>query len=310
MPLHPQVQVFLDQNKGLPELHELPLAEGRRMLAAMNALAGEPEPVAAVQDRVVPGPDGTVPVRVYRPSQEPALPVIVFFHGGGFTMGDLESHDSLCRALANRSGCLLVAVDYRLAPEHRFPAGIDDSYAVTQWVHDHATELGANPDRLAVGGDSGGATFAATVCLMARERGGPPIALQFLINPGGMDYDYTRPSCAANAEGCFITMADIYWIESQYFAAPTDKERDWRAVPGAAPDLSGLPPAIVLTAEYDPVRDQGRAYVERLRDAGVPVKHRDYPGVTHGWVNMFGIIDPGREALDEIGAAIRAALDG
>jgi acetyl esterase len=309
MPVDPQVQAVVDQMAGAPGLTEMPLDAARSMIAGMNAAAGEPEPVHSVEDRVIPGPESNpIPLRVYRTSDDDALPVVVFVHGGGFTMGDLDSHDSLCRALANASECVLVAVDYRLAPEHRFPAGIDDTYAATCWVHEHAAELGGDPARLAIGGDSGGGTFATTICGMARERGGPPIGFQFLINPGGMDFDYTRPSCIENSSGYFISLDDVRWIESQYFASPDDKERDWRAAPGLAPDLSGLPPAIVLTAEYDPVRDQGRAYVERLRDAGVPVQHTEYPGVLHGWVNMFGVIDAGRKGLDETANAIRTAL--
>jgi acetyl esterase len=293
----------------MPQLHEMPLDQGRSMLAAMNAAAGAPEAVHAVEDRRVPGPDGDIPVRVYRPSSDANLPIAVFIHGGGFTMGGLDSHDSMCRALANASECLVVAIDYRLAPEHKFPDGIDDSYAATAWVHEHARELGGDGERLAIGGDSGGATFATTVCRMARDRGGPPIAFQYLINPGGMDYDYDRPSLTENGSGYFITLDDIRWIERQYFRAGTSEgEDDWRAAPGHAPDVTGLPPAIVLTAELDPVRDQGRAYVQRLRDAGVPVEHSEYAGMIHGWVNMCGEIDAGRDGLDEVATAIRKAL--
>jgi acetyl esterase len=308
MAAHPQVQAFLDQSRDLPGLSEMSLADGRSMIVGMNAAAGPPEDVASVEDRTAPGPAGDIPVRVYRPVDEPTLPIIVFVHGGGFTMGDLDSHDSMCRALANASGCLLVAVDYRLAPEHKFPVGIDDTFAATQWVHDHAAELGGDPDRIAIGGDSGGATFAAVVCLMARDQGGPPIRFQFLINPGGMDFDYDRPSFAENGEGYFITVDDVHWIESQYLSSPVDKDNDWRAQPGLAPDLSGLPPTIVLTAELDPVRDQGRAYVKRLHDAGVTVEHTEYEGMIHGWINMCGVVDAGREGLEQTAAAIRKAL--
>ena len=308
MPVDPQVEAFLEQGRGLPQLHEMALADGRAMLAGMNALAGAPEAVHEITDRTIPGPAGGIPVRVYRPSDATSLPMLVFIHGGGFTMGDLDSHDSLCRALANASGCVLVAVDYRLAPEHPFPAGIDDAYAAATWVHEHADDLGGDAIRIAIGGDSGGATFATTVCAMARDQGGPPLAFQFLINPGGMDYDYGRASVTENGAGYFITVDDLHWIEGQYFASPGDKERDWRAQPGLAPDVSGLPPAIVLTAEYDPVRDQGRAYVDRLQAAGVTVEHHEYPGVIHGWVNMLGVIDAGQKALDDLAGALRVAL--
>ncbi len=305
MPVHPQVQFVLDAIADQPDLDELPIEESR---ANLKALGPEGVAVHAVEDRAIPGPAGSIPVRIYRPSDQTPLPVIVFVHGGGFSMGDLDSHDALCRELTNASGCLLIAIDYRLAPEHRFPAGIDDTYAATQWVHEHAAELGGDPDRIAIGGDSGGATFATTVCMMARDRGGPPLRFQFLINPGGMDYDYARPSCIDNAEGYFLTLKAMKWIEGIYFASPDDQDGDWRAAPGLAPDLAGLPPAVVITAEFDPVRDQGRAYVARLRDAGVEVSHTDYPGMIHGWVNMFHVVDDGRKGIEEIGAAIREGL--
>jgi acetyl esterase len=305
--LHPQVEALLRPMSGGPGPHELPLDVARAMLDSLDDLGGEKEPVAAVDDRSIAGPAGPIPIRVYRPSRDPGLPIAVFFHGGGFTMGSLASHDRLCRALANRSGCLVVAVDYRLAPEHRFPAGIEDAYAATAWIARHGSELGGDPDRIAVGGDSGGGTFGAIVCWLARERGGPPIQLQYLINPGGLDYVYSRPSCTENAEGYFLTMDAVRWIEGQYFADPADKS-DPRAQLNLAGDLSGLPPAIVLTAECDPVRDQGVEYVRRLREARVTVRHTDYPGMIHGWVNFQSAIDAGRAGLDEIAAAIRSAL--
>ncbi|MGH7897846.1 MAG: alpha/beta hydrolase fold domain-containing protein, partial [Candidatus Binatia bacterium] len=179
--------------------------------------------------------------------------------------------------------------------------------AATAWLARHGAELGGDPGRIAVGGDSGGGTFGAVVCLLARERGGPAIRFQYLINPGGMDYDYSRGSCVANAEGYFLTLDAMRWIEAQYFADPADKS-DPRAQPNLARDFSGLPPAIVLTAECDPVRDQGVEYVRRLRDARVPVQHTDYPGMIHGWVNFKGAIDAGNRGLEEVAAAIRSAL--
>jgi acetyl esterase len=244
---------------------------------------------------------------VYRPEPDGVLPVAVYFHGGGFSAGSLASHDRLCRALANRSGCTVVAVDYRLAPEHRFPTGIEDAYAATCWISDHADELEVDPSRLAVGGDSGGGTFAASVALLARDRGGPPIAFEYLVNPGGLDFDYERASFSDNAEGCFLTLGLCRWIEDQYFANPTDRSLPLASL-NQVVDLSGLPPTIVLTAEHDPVRDQGRVFVQRLRDAGVEVRHTEYPGMIHGWMSFKGTIDDGERALDEIAAALQAAL--
>jgi acetyl esterase len=305
--LHPQVVAVVEQMASRPAPNEMPLHDARASLDAGDVLAGAREDVFEVIDREIPGPRGPIPVRAYRPCDATALPVAVYLHGGGFTMGSLESHDRLCRALANRSGCLVVAVDYRLAPEHPFPAGIDDADAATTWVAAHAGELGGDPDRVAIGGDSGGGTFGAVVSMLARDRGAPELRFQYLLNPGGLDFDYTRPSCEANADGCFLTMDLVRWIEGQYFSRP-DQMTDPRAALNLAPDLSGMPPAIVITAEHDPVRDQGLEYVRRLREAGVPVQHTDYPGMIHGFVNFKGAIDDGERALDELAAAIHTAL--
>jgi len=185
--LHPQVEAIVSRMSGGPDPHEMPLDSARVMLDALDELGGDKESVAGVNDRVVPGSGGPIPIRTYRPSADRALPIAMFFHGGGFTMGSLASHDRLCRALANRSACLVVAVDYRLAPEHPFPAGVEDAYAATAWIARHGKDLGGDPGRIAVGGDSGGGTFGAVVCLLARERGGPKIRLQYLIHPGGLD---------------------------------------------------------------------------------------------------------------------------
>ena len=303
----PEVEALLRPMQTAPGPHEMPLEAARAMLDALDEMGGEKEPLAAVEDRVIPAPEAPIPIRLYRPSAPMPLPIAVFFHGGGFTMGGLASHDRLCRSLANRSGCLVVAVDYRLAPEHPFPAGNEDAYAATSWIASHAVELGGDAERIAVGGDSGGGTFGAVVCWLARERGGPRLRFQYLINPGGLDFDYSRPSCVENAEGYFLTMDAVRWIEAQYFADPADK-RDPRAQLNLAADLSRLPPATVLTAECDPVRDQGIEYVRRLRESGVPVAHTDYPGMIHGWVNFKGAIAAGREGLDEVAAALRAAF--
>lgn len=307
MTLDPQAQAVIDLLSNAPAPHEAPIEVARAGLDAGDVLAGEREDVAAVLDREIPGPIGPIGIRIYRPSDDPVLPVAVYFHGGGFTAGSLTSHDRLCRSLARRSDCAVIAVDYRLAPEHKFPVGIEDSYAATAWISEHAAELGIDPARLAVGGDSGGATFATTVALLARDRGGPPIAFQYLVNPGGLDFDYDRASVVENADGAFLTLDLIRWIEGQYFADPADAAQPLAQLNHVA-DLSGLPPAIVLTAEHDPVRDQGFELVRRLRAEGIDVQHTDYPGMIHGWVNFKGHIDDGERALDELGAALRRAL--
>lgn len=307
MTLHPQAAAAVAIMAHGPAPDEVPIAEARANLDKGDQLAGEREEVAKVTNREIPGPLGPIPIRSYQPSGDAEQPVAVFFHGGGFSAGSLASHDRLCRALANRSGCAVVAVDYRLAPEHKFPAGIEDAYAATAWISANAGELGVDPNRLAVGGDSGGGTFATTVALLARDRGGPPIAFQYLVNPGGLDFDYDRPSMVEHGDGNFLTADLVRWIEDQYFARETDKQHPLAAL-NLAPDLSRLPPAVVLTAEHDPARDQGIELVRRLRGDGVAVAHTDYPGMIHGWVNFKGVIDDGERGLDEVAAAIREAL--
>lgn len=305
MPVDPQVQEVLDQLRtlGFPGFAALDVEQARMVIAQMERPPGEP--VAAVEDRSVPGPAGDVPVRLYRPAGDEPAPLVVYFHGGGWTIGDLETHDALCRALANRSGCAVLAVDYRLGPEHRFPAAVDDAWAATRWAAEHAAELGTAPGRLGVAGDSAGGNLAAVVALLARDAGGPRIGHQLLIYPAT---DVTRdwPSYHENAEGYFLTVRDMEWFESHYLRSPADRE-DWRMSPAVAADHSGLPPALVVTAEYDPLRDQGEAYGELLRAAGVPAKVVRYPGMIHGFVGM-DVLDVARRALEEMGAEIRSGL--
>jgi acetyl esterase len=218
-------------------------------------------------------------------------------------IGSIETHDGLCRELANRSGAIIVSVEYRLAPEHPFPAAPEDCYAATSWVAEHASEFGGDPARLAVAGDSAGGNLSAVVALMARERGGPPLRFQLLIYPG-VDCRMGYPSIDENGTGYFLTKADMHWFYGHYGADPND----WRASPLLAPDHSGLPPALVLTAEYDPLRDEGEAYARKLREAGVPVTLRCYDGQIHGFIGMTATVDRAREAFDQAAADLRHAL--
>jgi acetyl esterase len=305
MPLDPQVREILDQLQGLgfPGFAGLDVAQAR---AIVRQLEGPPgELVVSVDDRMVPGPAGDVPVRLYRPAGDGTPPLVVFFHGGGWTIGDLETHDAMCRALANRSACAVLAVDYRLGPEQRFPAAVEDAWAATRWAAEHAAELGTEPGRLGVAGDSAGGNLAAVVSLMARDAGGPPIGHQLLIYPAT---DLTRdwPSYRENAEGYFLTVRDMEWFEGHYLRSTADRA-DWRMSPAVAADHSGLAPALVVTAEYDPLRDQGEAYGELLRAAGVPVRVVRYPGMIHGFVGM-PMLDGASQALEEMGAELRSAL--
>jgi acetyl esterase len=233
------------------------------------------------------------------------LPVLVFFHGGGWVVGNVESHDTMCRHLANRAGCAVVSVDYRLAPEHKFPAAVDDCFTATAWVAGNAAALGIDPGRLAVGGDSAGGNLAAVVSLMARDKGAPRISYQLLIYPA-MDAAMRHDSINRFAEGYVLTRATMRWFYEQYLRAAHDAA-DWRASPLLATDLGDLPPAFVLTAGYDPLSDEGDAYAERLAAAGVPVTHRRFPGQVHGFAMNGKIIRAADKALDDAAAALKAA---
>jgi acetyl esterase len=247
-----------------------------------------------------------VPVRLYRPigsSPSDVLPVLVYFHGGGWVIGSIDSHDSSCRALANNADCAVVSVEYRLAPEHPFPAGFDDCVGATTWVARNGSELGTDPSRLAVGGDSAGGNLAAAVALHARDNDGPDIAFQLLIYPV-TDGSLGSASYVSNEKGYFLTKADMEWFWGLY-GAPRD---DWRASPIHALDFAALPPALVLTAEFDPLRDEGEAYAARLRDAGVRSSVTRYPGMIHGFFGMGDTLDDARIAVAEAVAALRINL--
>ncbi|MBP1687639.1 MAG: alpha/beta hydrolase family protein [Deltaproteobacteria bacterium] len=311
MPLDPVARVVIDTLvQVFPDVgvKVLDAAEARRMIAVAPMAAAETIPVLKVENRTIPGaPAGPpIPVRIYWPraGRDP-LPMVVYFHGGGWVLGDLESHDPLCRALANEVGTVVLSVDYRLAPEHRFPAAAEDAYAATVWAAAHAAELGATRSRLAVAGDSAGGNLAAVVPLMARDRGGPPLRGQLLVYPV-TDCARNTPSYEENAEGYFLTAAHMRWYWEQYLGA-ADGSHPY-ASPLRAPDLSGLPRAYVVTAEYDPLRDEGEAYAHRLRDSGVPVTVRRYDGMFHGFFSLADLLPAAREANVAAFTALREAL--
>jgi acetyl esterase len=308
MPLHPQVQGLLAQmaESGLPPLETLTVEQNREIIHQMGELAGPPEEVARIVDTAAPGPDGDVPVRVYVPESQGPLPVLVYFHGGGWVIGSIDGTDAPCRALANRSASVVVSVGYRLAPEHPFPAGVDDAYAAVVWAAEKIGEYGGDGSRLAVGGDSAGGNLAAVVSQLAKARGGPPIAFQLLLYPATDRHD-SSPSMTENAEGPLLTRAWMDWFFGHYLTGPDDGF-DPRVSPARTEDLSGLPPALLITAEYDPLRDQGAEYARRLQAAGVAVEHLPFDGMIHGFFQMAGVLDSGKEALDRAGAAVRAAL--
>ncbi|WP_219471449.1 alpha/beta hydrolase [Nonomuraea rhizosphaerae] len=273
--------------------------EARRIIAEMPPMESEPVEIGRVEELVA----GTVPVRVYRPEGEPAdRPVVVYFHGGGFTICTLDTHDNICRMLCAGAGAVVVSVDYRLAPEHPYPAAVEDAHAATAWVHEHARELGADPAKLVVAGDSAGGNLATVTCLKARDEGGPPILFQVLVYPC-TDAAQNRPSYEENGEGYFLTKANMRWFWDCYQPDPAR-----RAEPYSSPinaDVSGLPPALVLTAEHDPLRDEGEAYAARLKDAGVETELVRYDGMFHAFFGLGALLPAAQEAADKVCTTIK-----
>jgi acetyl esterase len=305
--LHPQVQALLDGlgQVGGPPLNELSPADARALFKSLSAF-DQPEDVARVDDRVIPGPVD-VPVRVYTPEDAVGgdAPLLAWLHGGGWVIGDLDTADATARALANRSGAVVVSVDYRLAPEHTAPAALDDSLVALTWAVENAELLGVDASRVAVGGDSAGGNLAAALCQRVRDEYGPDIDFQLLVYPV-VDCTMGHPSIEENAEGYFLTKDAMAWFVGHYLG--TTDAKDPSVSPLHADSLAGLPPALVITAEFDPLRDEGEAYAAALRDAGVAVEAVRYDGQIHGFVGMAAMLDDGRHALDRAGAALRAAL--
>ena len=306
MSLDPQAKALLDLMPPMPDFSTIDLALVRAGMTAGVMNTGDPEPVAKVENRTIPGPAGEVPVRVYTPSGAGPHPGLVFFHGGGFVLCNLDSHDGICRSLTNAAGCVVVSVDYRLAPEHPYPAAPEDCYAATQWVAKNGSELGIDVSRLAIGGDSAGGNLTAVTALMARDRGGPALRFQLMIYPV-TDCGTETASYRENGEGYFLTTGMMRWFWDKYLADPKQAGEGY-ASPLRAADLANLPPGLCITAGYDPLRDEGEAYAERLRKAGVDVRTSRYPGMFHGFLSMTAQLDKAREAVAEAGAALRAAL--
>jgi len=309
MPLDPQMKAILDKAAAAaaPPFHEMTPAQAREFLRKRPPM-GAPEPVAHIENRSIPGLAGEIPIRIYRPAADAPLPAVVFFHGGGWVVGDLDTHDAVCRVLSNAARCVVVSVDYRLAPEHRFPAGPDDCYAAAAWTADNAAAIGADPSRLAVAGTSAGGTLAAVVAMMARDRRGPRLACQVLWYPvtdAAMDTPSQRNFATGNYY--FLSRADMEWFWSHYLSAESDRANPY-CCPGVAKDLSGLPAALIVTAEYDPLRDEAEEYAARLKRAGVAVKCTRYAGVTHGFTGMAPILDKGRQSIIEAATVLHEAF--
>jgi acetyl esterase len=317
MPLDLQAREFLDklQRSRAPAMHTLSPEDARALVVPLRMPR---EPVDRIENRVIDGPAGELRVRIYHPSAASGgtagasqqtgrgRPVVVYFHGGGWVVGSIASHDALCRRLCNQSAGIVVSVDYRLAPEHRFPAAVDDCFAATLWVADHAAEWGGDLRRLAVAGDSAGGNLAAVVALLARDRGGPAITRQVLIYPI-TDYMPDFESYQRNGRDYFLTTETIAWFWEQYLNDP-EQGRDWRTSPIRAADLTGLPPAVVLVAEYDPLIDEGLAYADRLEAAGVEVSRIVCPGQIHGFIRRLDIFDCAANAVEQLSDDLRSAF--
>lgn len=303
--LHPQARALLKliEDLGLPPMHTLPVADARALYRERRDFTQPDAPaVAAVEAHAAAGPHGPIPLRLYRPTADAApQPALVLFHGGGWTIGDLVTHDTLCRQLCLQAGCVVVAVDYRLAPEHRFPAAVDDAIAATRWLQAQAAALGLDARRLVVGGDSAGGNLAAVVAIAARDAAdAPPLAGQLLVYPA-TDLRCTADSHRRNGQGYLLTADTMAWFIGHYLAAPDDAD-DWRASPLRHPSLAGLPPALVMTAGFDPLRDEGIAYAQRLSEAGVRCSLVGFERQIHGFILMGRVLDEANDAV-MLGAA-------
>jgi len=308
--LEPEIQLTLAvlERQGNPPIESLSPPEARAVTRRQAAVAGGPPlPVGAVRDLTIAGAAGPLRARHYAPAEPGGPhPLLVFFHGGGFVIGDLDSHDAACRMLCRHAGAHVLAVDYRLAPEHPFPAAVEDGRASLAWATAHAGELGADPRRVAVGGDSAGGNIAAVTAWLAARDGGPAPAFQLLIYPA-TDSSMPYRSQDLFGEGFFLTQAEMDWFYANYAAAadPTDP----RLSPLLADDLSGLAPALVVTAGFDPLRDEGEAYAQALREAGNVVVLRRFTGLIHGFLNATGVSRVSRDAVVEVAGATRALLE-
>jgi acetyl esterase len=311
MPLDPQIEAILNlmQQAGGGQMSAGTPEQARQFFTMATVTMRDPNTLASVkstEDATIPGPGGDIPIRIYRPEADGAVPTMAFFHGGGFVIGDIETHDDHARVLCRDVGMVVVSVDYRLAPEHKFPAGFEDCLAATQWVADNIADLGGDPDKILVGGDSAGGNLSAAVALATRESG-PKLAAQFLIYPGvdfTLDVDY--PSRVDNAEGYFLTADDMVWFGDHYIA---EADRlDPRASTIHAESLAGAPPAVIGTAEFDPLRDEGEAYAKALADAGVEVRLQRYDGLIHGFYGMGPFSAAAAAAIADMNDSLKALL--
>lgn len=309
MPIDPEAAMFLSQLVDNPfdNMETMTPELFRAAHVPIAQLGGPPEDVGRLEDRMIPGPDGAIPVRIYTPvgATSPS-PALVYFHGGCFVAGTLDMEDSPCRALANSGRCVVVSVQYRLAPENKFPAAVEDAYAATLWVAANADTMSIDSKRIAIGGHSAGGNLAAVVAQLAKRRGSPAVAFQLLVFPI-TDLSSEAPSRRENAKGYLLTKDMLDWSTRQYLRTEADA-RMAAASPLVEPDLKGLPPALVVTAEYDPLRDEGERYAEKLRQAGVAADVRRFSGAIHAFFILGGVMEQGKQAIQEASVALRRAL--
>lgn len=307
MTLDPQTKLVLDQlaAAGAPPMETLSPEMARQAFVLPR---GEVEEVGKVEDRTIPSEKTDIPVRVYYPKElQKSNPALVFYHGGGWVIGNIDTHDDICRALTNLANCVTISVDYRLAPEHKFPAAIDDCFAALQYVYEHAEEFQIDRTRIAVGGDSAGGNLAAVISHLAKEKAVPPICFQLLLYPSTNLGGEPTSSMRENAQGYFLEQGTMEWFRDCYLNSEEDKQNPLVS-PILNDDFSGLPPALVITAEYDPLRDEGEEYAKKLGAAGVPVETIRYRGTIHGFISMSAVISQGKMALEKAGAALKSAF--
>lgn len=306
MTLHPALRELIDDklaNTTAPQWR-LPIEEVRASFRALwsPSMTGAPVEVASVEDRTLDTHAGAVPVRVFTPEADGPVPIMMYFHGGGYVKGGLDETDAFCRRLARTTGNVILSVDYRLTPEHPYPAALDDAYACSLWAYQNAGTLGGTQDSFSVCGESAGGNLAAVICLLARSDEEIEISRQILLQPV-VDFTLSFPSIGMPASECLVPREDLAWYYEEYYSGDT---RDFRVSPIFADDLSGLPPALIITAEHDTLRDEGKAYADRLRASGVPAQYSCYSGMIHGFLQMAGLVDEAQQAIDEISRFARA----
>ncbi|MFZ3591444.1 alpha/beta hydrolase [Bacillus sp. DJP31] len=301
MSLHPQAEALLNAFKvrNLPPLEDLgDIGAARALYTESSKVLSLSEDIYEVEDRTILGYSKEITIRIYSPNENPVVPALVYFHGGGWVIGNIDTHDALCRSFANEAGCKVISVDYGLAPENKFPVPVEDAYLATKWVSDHAVELGVDSKRIAVGGDSAGANLAAVVCYLSNQRKGPEISHQLLFYPS-TTFEPTE-SYEKYSEGYYLTKATMKWFGEQYFSMPSETQSPL-AAPMLIPDEEAalLPPAYIVTAEYDPLCDGGEKYASKLSEAGVKTTYICYPGMIHGFMSMTAPLESGRTAIKE-----------